>query len=51
MGDDTATNDMDMKCIDGEFLEGFGDPWGSWGGWQTCPEGMTHLYIRTGPYS
>merc|ERR1712168_665963 len=47
INDDTAANDMNMKCIDEELLEGHGGHWGVWSGWQTCPEGRAICGLQT----
>jgi len=36
-GDDTAGNNLNMACLDGEIREGVGEHWGSWSDWVRCP--------------
>ena len=37
--DDTAANDVEMKCQSGILQKGDGTPWGKWRGWVYCPKG------------
>ena len=38
--DDTGTNDVDLKCMDGSWaLPDFSGWWGDWGDVVTCPTG------------
>lgn len=46
-GDDTAANDLDMRCENGEELRGGGTGWGTWSSWQNCPSGQIICGIQT----
>merc|ERR1711872_36345 len=37
--DDTAGNNLNMACLDGEVRNGNGEHWGEWSGWVGCPSG------------
>jgi hypothetical protein len=46
-GDDTAANNLNCKCSNGETLFGDGTNWGSWNGWTTtCDKGICALQTR-----
>jgi len=36
-GDDTAGNNVQMRCTDDQVLDGEGERWGRWDGWKICP--------------
>jgi hypothetical protein len=36
-GDDTAGNNVQMRCSDDQTLDGQGARWGTWDGWKICP--------------
>ncbi|NXL09841.1 VMO1 protein, partial [Mesembrinibis cayennensis] len=46
--DDTAANDLEAACSDGQVLAGGGGPRGAWGNWSLpCPRGRGVCGLRT----
>jgi len=45
--DDTAGNDLDVECTDGELLNGDGDRWGEWSELVSCPSNTAICGINT----
>src|SRR3569832_1269346 len=46
-GDDTATNNIRVKCSTGEELTGDGMDYGEWREWSHCPRGKIVRDIQT----
>ncbi|XP_053627048.2 vitelline membrane outer layer protein 1 [Cherax quadricarinatus] len=46
-GDDTAANDLEMQCQNGETYNGGGTGWGSWSDWRYCPSGEVICGLQT----
>ncbi|XP_013385604.1 vitelline membrane outer layer protein 1 homolog isoform X2 [Lingula anatina] len=45
--DDSAANDLELKCSDGAVLSsGNGGPWGSWSAWRLCNKGYFVCGLR-----
>lgn len=46
-GDDTAANNMNVHCSNGDILHGQGSSWGSWGSWSSrCSDGVCGLQVK-----
>lgn len=46
-GDDTAANNMNVHCSNGDILHGDGTGWGNWGRWSSrCPNGVCGIQVR-----
>jgi len=45
--DETAANNVDMKCSSGQTLAGNGMFWGIWSSWLECPAGSAICGIKT----
>jgi len=45
--DETAGNNVDFKCTNGQTLSGDGLYWGDWSTWVTCPSGTAVCGIKT----
>ena len=46
-GDDTGGNSLNMKCTDGEQLDGEGGEYGDWSSWVSCPSKTAICGIQT----
>nr|AAX54597.1 vitelline membrane outer layer protein I-like protein [Pacifastacus leniusculus] len=46
-GDDTAANNLDMRCQNGQELGGGGNNWGDWSPWETCQLGQAICGLQT----
>ncbi|XP_069194498.1 vitelline membrane outer layer protein 1 homolog [Procambarus clarkii] len=46
-GDDTAANDLDMRCQNGQELGGGGNGWGDWSSYVTCQLGQAICGLQT----
>lgn len=44
--DNTATNNLRLRCSDGSLVTGVGHNWGDWTGLITCPRGMLAWPLR-----
>jgi hypothetical protein len=46
-GDDTAANNLECKCSNGQVLLGDGEHWGDWNEWSSpCDQGIETIQTR-----
>ena len=47
-GDDSATNNVRLKCMKGQIITGVSHTkWGSWKEWKVCPSGEAVFGLKT----